>query len=220
MSKALSLLTSRPVVWALASMSFACLLGQFYHLWSMRFFACSVLPVATAMLIYIAVASRQAATGAPVPGAYLWIVEGALGGLFAAVVYDLFRLPFVLHGYPLFGVFPKFGQMLLGAAPTDMGLAVQVTGWLYHFSNGAALGIMFLAMVTRPTPRNLIWGGALWAVGVETMLLLTPYYSFFHLKLDWTTFIALTLSAHLIFGIALGLWCRQRLPRVGSLAPA
>ncbi|MBV9471047.1 MAG: hypothetical protein JOZ57_17555 [Abitibacteriaceae bacterium] len=130
MPKASALLTSRPVVWALASMSFACLLGQFYGLWSMRFFACSVLPVATAALIYSAMASRKTAattSGAAVPDAYTWIVEGALGGLFAAVVYDLFRLPFVLHGYPLFGVFPKFGQMLLGAAPTDMGLAVQHT---------------------------------------------------------------------------------------------
>ncbi|MBV9867288.1 MAG: hypothetical protein JO316_18180 [Abitibacteriaceae bacterium] len=210
MNRSLSWLATRPVVWALASMSFACLLGQFYNLWSMRFFACSVLPIATALLAYVAYATRQQ----PDRGeeAYTWIVEGALGGLFAAVVYDLFRLPFVLHGYPLFGVFPKFGQMLLGAAPTDMGVAVQVTGWLYHFSNGMALGIMFLAMVLHPTPRNLIWGGALWAVGVETMLLLTPYYSFFHLKLDWNTFIALTLSAHLIFGVALGLWCRRRLP--------
>ncbi|MBV9468469.1 MAG: hypothetical protein JOZ57_04440, partial [Abitibacteriaceae bacterium] len=128
MNRSLSWLATRPVVWALASMSFACLLGQFYNLWSMRFFACSVLPIATALLAYVAYATRQQ----PDRGeeAYTWIVEGALGGLFAAVVYDLFRLPFVLHGYPLFGVFPKFGQMLLGAAPTDMGVAVQVTGWL------------------------------------------------------------------------------------------
>jgi hypothetical protein len=61
------------------------------------------------------------------------LLKVRLGGLFAAVVYDLFRLPFVLNGYPLFGVFPRFGQMLLGAAPNDFGAAVQIAGWIYHF---------------------------------------------------------------------------------------
>jgi hypothetical protein len=100
--------------------------------------------------------------------------------------------------------------MLLNAAPTDFGPAVQLTGWIYHFSNGAALGIMFLAMVTRPTPRVLMWSAAAWALCVEIILLLTPYYSFFKLKLDFTAFLLLTLSAHIVFGIALGWWCARR----------
>jgi hypothetical protein len=100
--------------------------------------------------------------------------------------------------------------MLLDAAPTDFGPAVQVAGWIYHFSNGAALGIMFLAMAVRPTPRVLMWGAAVWALCVEIILLLTPYYSFFRLKLNYTEFLLLTLSAHLIFGIALGWWCQRR----------
>lgn len=213
MTKVLSLFSSRAGVWSLASMSFACLLGHFYGFWSMRLFACTVLPLATGLLVYIAYISRSHAHSAQNPST--WIVEGALGGIFAAVIYDLFRLPFVMAGYPLFGVFPKFGQMLLGAAPDDMGLAVQAAGWIYHFSNGAALGIMFLAMVTRVTPQTLFWGAVAWASAVEIFLLLTPYYGFFKLKLPFDTFIVLTLSAHLVFGIALGLWCQRR---VGAVA--
>ena len=67
-----------------------------------------------------------------------WIVEGSLGGVIAAFAYDLYRLPYVLTGTPLFKVFPKFGEMLLG---TDKPVwLVQATGWTYHFSNGAAWG--------------------------------------------------------------------------------
>ncbi len=196
-----SFLSSRPAVFLLASLSFACLLGEFYNVWSMRLFACWVFPPAIVLLVWAARQDAKART---------WIVQGALGGIFAAVIYDLFRLPFVLNGYPLFGVFPRFGQMLLNAAPTDFGPAVQIAGWIYHFSNGAALGIMFLAMVTRPTPRVLMWGAAAWALCVEIILLLTPYYSFFKLKLDFNAFLLLTLSAHLVFGIALGWWCARR----------
>jgi hypothetical protein len=203
-------LTSRPAVFLLASLSFACLLGEFYNVWSMRLFVCWVFPPAIALLVWAARRDAKART---------WIVQGALGGIFAAVVYDLFRLPFVLNGYPLFGVFPRFGQMLLSAAPTDFGPAVQIAGWVYHFSNGAALGIMFLAMVTRPTPRVLMWSAAAWALCVEIFLLLTPYYSFFKLKLNYSEFLLLTLSAHLIFGIALGWWCQRRASTAASATP-
>jgi hypothetical protein len=38
---------TRFVVFALASLSFACLLGEMYGLWPMRWFGCLVLPPAT-----------------------------------------------------------------------------------------------------------------------------------------------------------------------------
>jgi hypothetical protein len=122
-------------------------------------------------------------------------------------------LPFVLTGTPLFKVFPQFGQMLLGVpgppfaeAPSHL---AYFLGWLYHFSNGAALGIMFLAMAGWLTPRKAFWGAVAWALLVEIILLNTPYAGFFGLPLNaW--FIFLTASAHLIFGIVMGLWCRWR----------
>ena len=192
-------LTSRAVVFVLAWLSFACLLGHFYGLWTMHFFGCWVLPPATALLIAIAYVA---------PRPRRWIIEGAIGGIVAAVAYDLYRLPYVLYGAPLFKVFPKFGQLLLGAdGPAWL---VHSLGWIYHFSNGAALGIMFLALAIRPTRQTLFWGAVAWALFVEAALLMTPYATFFGLKLDgW--FLFLTASAHLVFGIALGLWFRFRL---------
>src|SRR5689334_2425626 len=98
------LLSSRPAVFTLAFLSFACLLGQFYGLWTMHVFGCWVLPPATALLVYIAYRHRDRATGLGSP--YTWIVEGAIAGVVAAIAYDLYRLPFVLSGVPLFKVFP------------------------------------------------------------------------------------------------------------------
>ena len=196
----------RLIVFLLAFLSFTCLLGQFYGLWTMHFFACWVLPPATALLALIAYATRRQPGGVYCPKT--WIVEGALGGIVAAVAYDLYRLPFVLNGAPLFKVFPRFGQLILGA--NEPLWLVQLLGWTYHFSNGAALGIMFLALVWRATPRILFWGAVGWALFIEVMLLLTPYTGFFGLKMNGR-FLFLTASAHLIFGLVLGLWCRQRL---------
>jgi hypothetical protein len=185
----------RAVTFLLASLSFACLLGEMYGVWPMRPFACLVFPPAVIALIVIA------RTRAP------WIGEAALAGIIAAVAYDLFRLPFVLSGIPLFKVFPQFGEILLDA--TEPRWLVNLLGWAYHFSNGASLGIMFLALVPRPTRANLFAGSIAFALAVEFLLLITPYASFFGLALN-QRFLMLTLSAHLVFGVTLGLWLRWR----------
>lgn len=172
----------------------------------MRFFGCWILPPATALLAFIAFATRRRPPGVLSP--CTWIVQGALGGIVAAVAYDLYRLPFVLGGAPLFKVFPRFGQLLLGAdQPVWL---VQLLGWTYHFSNGAALGIMFLAWVPRANRNFLFWGAVAWALFIEAMLLLTPYTAFFGLTIN-VRFLFLTATAHLVFGIALGLWCHWRI---------
>lgn len=49
-----------------------------------------------------------------------------------------------------------------------------------------------------------------WALFVEAMLLITPYTTFIHLPLNGR-FIFLTVTAHLIFGLTLGLGLRWRL---------
>jgi hypothetical protein len=208
-------ISMRAAVFFLASLSFACLLGQFYGLWSMHWFGCWVLPPATLALIAAAWLDRRTGSAGP----RLWIVQGTVGGVIAAIAYDLYRLPFVLGGAPLFTVFGKFGNMLLGrgvGAPPS--LAAQLFGWTYHFSNGAALGIMFLAMVIRPGRRLFFWGALVWALCVEAMLLMTPYASYFGLPLD-TTFLFVTASAHAIFGVALGIWCSRRVyPKITPVA--
>lgn len=183
----------RLAIFLLASQSFAALLGELYGLWSMQSYA--LLAMLPACLILGALA-----WGRP------WVVEGAVAGVVAALVYDLYRLPFVLNGAPLFRVFPRFGELLLGGSEPVW--LVQTLGWGYHFLNGASLGIMLLAMVTRP--RFLLWGGVIWGLVVEILLLATPYATFFGLETN-ARFLFLTASAHLVFGLALGLWLGWRM---------
>jgi len=200
---------TRTVVFGLAFLSFACLLGEFFGFWTMHLFGCWVLPPATALLVYIAYCHRDDPTGLSSP--YTWIAQGAIAGSLAAVAYDLYRLPFVLGGAPLFKVFPRFGELLLGG--TEPRWLAHTLGWAYHFSNGAALGIMFLAMASCFRRPSLFWGAIAWALFDEAMLLLTPYPAFFGLALDGR-FLFLTASAHLVFGLALGLYCHRTLARV------
>ena len=120
-------LALRFLVFTLAFLSFACLLGQFFELWTMHLFGSWVLPPATALLVVIACLHRHQPIGAANP--HTWIAQGAAGAVVAALF-------------------------------------------------------------------------------IEALLLLTPYPAFFGLRLDGR-FIILTASAHLIFGIALGLWCRR-----------
>ena len=204
----------RPLVFLLAFLSFACLLGQFFDFWSMHLFGCWVLPPSTLLLAGIAWSRRREQSGSGNP--HTWIVQGTVGGILAAAAYDLYRLPFVLNGAPLFKVFPRFGELLLGAGEPRW--VVNLLGWTYHFSNGAALGIMFLCLVPRFGPRALLWGAVAWALFVEVMLLLTPYPGYFGLPLNGR-FIFLTASAHLIFGVVLGLWFRWRLRGMTQPAP-
>jgi hypothetical protein len=187
------------LVFTLAWLSFACLLGQFIGWWTMRFFGCWILPPATALLGIIAFRYRD--QNRTLQNPWTWIVHGAIGGLVAALAYDLYRLPFVLNGAPLFIVFPRFGEMLLGG--TEPRWLVQTLGWGYHFSNGAALGIMFLSLAGFFRRPSLFWGAVAWALFVECLLLLTPYATFFGLQVD-ARFLFLTASAHAIFGVALG----------------
>ena len=105
-------------------------------------------------------------------------------------------------------MFPRFGELLLGG--TEPRWLVHTLGWTYHFSNGAALGIMFLAMVSFFRRPSLFWGAVVWALFIEVMLLLTPYTSFFGLTLNGR-FLFLTASAHLVFGLTLGYYCHKRL---------
>ena len=153
----------------------------------------------------------------------VWI--GLLGGLIAAVAYDVFRLPFVfakewgidsvVPPMELFKVFPRFGAMVLGQ-PIDQPaypVGTQIVGWIYHFSNGATFGVMYLALVSNATKRHWSWA-VLFALTLELAMLLTPYPSVFGIPLT-ARFVSITIAAHAIFGTGLGLsvrWLSRRSP--------
>ncbi len=134
----------RAIVFFLSATSIWCLLAEFYHLCSMRLFTLWVLIPSSILLIVMAVVDRLRGDRR------LWraVLMGAMGGLLAAVAYDLFRIPFVVAAIdrvgpgwlrlPLFKVFPRFGAMILGHSYTQTQTDSQfllidhVVGWIYH----------------------------------------------------------------------------------------
>jgi hypothetical protein len=207
--------TGRALVFVLAASSIWCLLAEMYGLCSMQTFTFFVSVPALALLAGLAAADRARGDGR------LWraVVMGGMAGLVAALAYDLFRVPFVFAGdlgiasilpqMPLFKVFPRFGAMILGQATEQKqySMAAQVVGWAYHFSNGATFGMMYAAMIGAAARRNWLWAVVM-AVGLELAMLFTPYPQFFGIKVG-TAFVVVTLTAHLIFGVTLGLMFRR-----------
>ena len=199
---------TRIVVFLLAATSIWSLLGEMYQLWPMRFFTLAVFLPASFALIILALHSRWRGDGQ----ACRIILIGAIAGFMAAVAYDIFRLPFVfsiswglagvIPSLPLFKVFPQFGAMILGTTDGNS-LAANLIGWAYHFSNGVTFGVMYAAMVNGKWRR--LWPVAIvFAVGLELAMLFTPYPETFGIRVT-TTFVVVTLTAHLIFGVAMGL---------------
>jgi hypothetical protein len=216
----------RLLVITLAATSIWCLLAEFYGLCSMRTFTFAILLPATVALVALAALDRLKGDGE------LWqgVLIGAVAGFFAACAYDVFRLPFVFSrewGWSavvppmnLFKVFPRFGAMILGepAEQPVYSLAAHLVGWVYHFSNGVTFGVMYVAMIGDARRRSWLWA-VLLATGLELAMLLTPYPQFFAIPLT-ALFVAVTITAHLVFGVVLGLltkwWARRRpLPAPG-----
>jgi hypothetical protein len=211
----------RLLVFILSATSIWCLLAEFYGFCSMQTFTLAILLPVTAALIALAVLDRARGDGRLSRG----IVIGAVGGLVAACAYDAFRLPFVFaHEWGvasvvppmnLFKVFPRFGAMLRGEPVEQQtySLAAHLIGWAYHFSNGITFGVMYLAMIGEARRRSWPWAVAL-ATGLELAMLLTPYPSFFAIPLT-ALFVVVTFTAHLVFGIILGVsttWWASRWP--------
>lgn len=201
----------RSLVFLLAGSSLACLLFDFYGLCPMRLFTLAVFVPAMIILVAFAVLDRQRGDGR------LWsaVLMGLVAGLVAAASYDIFRLPFVfanqwgiasvVPALNLFKVFPQFGAMILSQPleQASYSLAATLLGWAYHFSNGATLGVMYIAAVGDPKRRHWTWA-VLMAVGLEVGMLLTPYAQVFKIPVT-PRFILVTLAAHGVFGVCLGL---------------
>lgn len=210
----------RFVVFLLSASSIWCLLAEFYGLCSMRTFTLYILLPATVLLIAIALLDLVKGDRR----LFRACLIGAVGGLLAAVAYDLFRLPFVIAAadhtgpawlrLPLYKVFPRFGAMILGQpfspdqTDSQFPLLTHVVGWAYHFSNGVTFGVMYLAIIGDARKRSWLHAITL-AVGLELAMLFTPYLHFFGIA-NTTKFVVATLTAHLIFGVALGLYARRK----------
>src|SRR5450432_3272818 len=220
----------RFLVFFLSACSIWCLLSEFYGLCSMRTFTFAVLIPATVALIIIALLDRARGDQC------LWraVLIGAIGGFVAACAYDIFRLPWVIGAIdhvgpnwlrlPLFKVFPRFGAMILGMKPdqfksytdSQFTLSAHVIGWIYHFSNGVTFGVLYMALIGDARRRTWLWA-ILLAVGLELLMLFTPYTTYFAIRMT-ALFVTVTLLAHLILGVALGLFARWMARTSANLA--
>ena len=205
----------RAVIFVLAATSIACLLTEFYGLCPMRQFTLFIFVPALVILGAVAAADGLGC------GRQLFraVLIGVAAGFIATVAYDIFRLPFVfarewkiasvVPPMNLFKVFPRFGAMILGQ-PLEQpaySLPTQLVGWAYHFSNGITFGIMYVAMIGNVAKGNWAWAIVM-AAGLELGMLFTPYPGVFGIPLT-ARFVSVTLAAHIIFGIAMGLSARS-----------
>ena len=206
--------TGRIIVFALAATSIWCLLAEFYGLCSMRRFTTWVSLPAMIVLGLMGVVDRVRGDGRMARE----MVVGAVAGLVAAVAYDVFRLPFVfanecgiasvVPSLKLFKVFPRFGAMILGE-PLEQprySMLAYLRGWTYHFSNGLTFGVMYAAMIGDASRRHWGWAIVL-AVVLEMGMLFSPYPQVFGIHVG-VPFLVVTVAAHFVFGIVLGLWVR------------
>jgi len=201
----------RWLVFAFAASSIACLLADFYGLCPMRIFTPFIFLPALLALFAFAELDRWIGNG------QLWraVWIGLLAGLLAAAAYDVFRLPFVfakewriesvVPPMKLFKVFPRFGAMVLGQPieQPEYSLAAHIVGWIYHFSNGATFGVMYLAIIGSSSRRHWAWA-VLFALALELGMLLTPYPRVFGIHVT-TRYVLVTVAAHAVFGVGLGL---------------
>ena len=205
----------RTLVFLLASSSIACLLADFYRLCPMHVFTPFIFLPALIALVAFAVLDRSRGNG------QLWraVWVGLFGGLLAAAAYDIFRLPFVfanewglssaIPAMDLFKALPRFGAMVLGEPieQSRYSLLTQLVGWIYHFSNGATFGVMYLALIGDGSKRHWSWA-VLFALALELGMLLTPYPTVFDIPLT-ARFVIITIVAHAIFGTGLGTAVRK-----------
>jgi hypothetical protein len=213
---------SRMTVFALAALSIACLLADLYRLCPMRFFTPFIFLPAFLILSALAVLDRMRGDG------HVWraVWIGILAGLLAAVAYDVFRLPFVfakewgidsvVPPMKLFKVFPRFGAMVLGQPIEQVSYssAAHILGWIYHFSNGATFGVMYLALIGDGRRRHWSWA-VLFALALELGMLFTPYPTVFNIPVT-ARFVIVTVAAHATFGMGLGLCVRWLSRRASS----
>lgn len=137
------------------------------------------------------------------------IAWGALAGAIATVALEIVRSTGFHLGY-MPGSLPKLmGVLLLNQFMTGPTTLSNIAGWAYHFSNGAAFGIIYVLFVG--TRRR--WAALIFALIIGTIFLLSPVVrtmgvGFFGLEFSIGLPIVIYL-AHLAFGGALG-WLSRR----------
>jgi hypothetical protein len=136
------------------------------------------------------------------PTLYMALVAGVLGGIVATIGYDLIRTPFLAVGYRLFAPINSYG--VLGMNATHSSHATDTVGWLYNFANGVGFGVGYAVIALG----RRWWWAIPWALGLETMTIVTPYADVYNLR-NQLDIIAIAYGAHVAYGVPLGIIVQQ-----------
>jgi hypothetical protein len=146
------------------------------------------------------------------PGLADIISRGAVAGALSTVALEAFRYPGFRLGFMPGNLPQLMGVLLLDLFALGPSIWSDLAGFAYHFLNGAAFGVIFLAV----TPSRSIVLATAYGVAVGLGFLVSPVVQslgigLFGRDFGWQ-FAATVLSAHLAFGVALGLLVRRTLP--------
>jgi hypothetical protein len=147
------------------------------------------------------------------------IANGLVAGMIATVALEIIRITgFKLGGMP--GDMPKLlGVLLLDQFAQGPDLGSNVAGWIYHFWNGAAFGIIYSILAGR----GKIWTGILFGILVGIGFMVSPVtralgIGAFGLEFkDGYQFLTTVTLAHIAFGLVLGWIIQERNRKYDSL---
>ncbi len=146
----------------------------------------------------------------------IWV--GLWAGAASSAMLDVFRLAgFHLGWMP--GNMPRmFGVLILDRMALGPTLGSDVLGYVYHYWVGACFGLTY----TLLAGRFRWWGGLVWGLIVEVGMMVTPPMvvamdtGYFGVKFGPGLF-GTSLTAHVAFGIALGLLAERHVAHAGTL---
>jgi hypothetical protein len=145
------------------------------------------------------------------------IVWGAIAGALATMPLEAIRIPGYLLGF-MPGNLPRLmGVLLLDRFALGPSTASDIAGWTYHFWNGASFGIIYVLLFGA----SRRWAGVLYGIAVGIGFLTSPVVvslgvGYFGLQFS-KGFPITVLTAHVAFGLALGLLAGRFLRSQGSL---
>jgi hypothetical protein len=128
---------------------------------------------------------------------------GLIAGAVGLLAYDLIRLVILAAGVEFnpFRPIEIFGLLILNVSQ-DTTLTKSV-GWAFHIWNGLSFAVMY----TMIAGRGKVWWAVLWALLLETAMIVT-YPSIFQVAVD-APFLIISLVGHLAYGVAVGLTARK-----------
>lgn len=127
---------------------------------------------------------------------------GFVGGLLSTLAYDLTRLPFQLSGYLVFTTNSTYGMWITDSATSSR--YSEVTGWLYHFSNGITFSIMYALFMRE---QHWIWG-IIYAFFLESIAVFSNFGHVFNLAGNYNM-IGIAYLAHISYGLPIGLMVQR-----------